>query len=436
MRSSVLAVRAKSILTLGGEAPARGEDLFAPLKKIDNAVLVVRDGLVEDVRPWGREALPAGAQVHDVGPVSLIPACINAHTHLELSHFAGRTRWGQGFAAWLLSLIPLLSEEPDEAATAALEAACADIVGAGTVHVGDFCGRRLVETAQACQAVGLGATHFCEWFGFAPPFADALRPWPPRVRDDVAILGQSGPSGTSDVNDTNGLHGPAGTSLHGSTGTNRLNDQNGPIGMACAPAGHALYSTAPEVLQDARRHCVAGNKIFSFHLAESPEETELLTTGGGSFRTCYGAVLPKNWTPPGLSPFDYALSLDLLGPGTLAVHGVHLDARERVGLAASGTALCLCPRSNQNLAVGQAPVHALFETGMLLCLGTDGLTSNTDTDVRREAVYLRETLDVPPEALVRLLTVNGAAALGLGQAGRLTPGAEAQFCILPEALEY
>ena len=58
--------------------------------------------------------------------------------------------------------------------------------------------------------------------------------------------------------------------------------------------------------------------------------------------------------------------------------------------------------------------------------------------MRQEAVYLRESLDVPPEALVRLLTVNGAAALGLGGsgAGRLTPGAPANFCLLPEALTY
>ncbi len=83
--------------------------------------------------------------------------------------------------------------------------------------------------------------------------------------------------------------------------------------------------------------------------------------------------------------------------------------------------------------MGAPPVRALMENDVLLCLGTDGLTSNTDLDVRQEAVCLREHLDVPPEALIRLLTVNGAAALGLSDAGRLTPAA---FCILPEILTY
>lgn len=88
--------------------------------------------------------------------------------------------------------------------------------------------------------------------------------------------------------------------------------------------------------------------------------------------------------------------------------------------------------------MGVAPVREMMESGALLCLGTDGLTSNRDLDVRKEAVWLRETLDVPPEALVRMLTVNGAAALnvlGCG-AGRLEKGGPADFCVLPETLTY
>ncbi|MFR8275584.1 MAG: hypothetical protein ACLU98_04320 [Desulfovibrio fairfieldensis] len=51
MPASVLAIRARTIVPLAGESPARGARLFAALKKIDNAVLLVRDGLVEDVLP-------------------------------------------------------------------------------------------------------------------------------------------------------------------------------------------------------------------------------------------------------------------------------------------------------------------------------------------------------------------------------------------------
>ena len=404
MPASVLAIRARTIVPLSGESPARGARLFAALKKIDNAVLLVRDGLVEDVLPWKNARLPAGTRVRDVGPVCLIPACVSAHAHIQLSWLAGRTLWGKGFTAWLASMIPQLGTASAAEVAAAAENACESLAASGALHVGDVGGTlrgALTLVDRACRAAGLGVSHFCEWFGFGPPFIDDERPWPPRCREELA----------------------ADPDLAG----------------RCAPAGHALYSTAPEVLRAAREHCSRNNTVFSFHLAESPEENQLLISGDGPLYDCYaGTVLPEGWRPPGMRPLAYAASLGLLGPGTLAVHGVQLDAQEVEVLAAGGTALCLCPRSNRNLGVGTPPVRALMENGGLLCLGTDGLTSNTDLDVRQEAVYLRESLDVPPEALVRLLTVNGAAALGLSDAGagRLTPGGPAAFCILPEMLTY
>ena len=79
-------------------------------------------------------------------------------------------------------------------------------------------------------------------------------------------------------------------------------------------------------------------------------------------------------------------------------------------------------------------VTALAEAGVLLCLGTDGLTSNTDLDVRQEAVALQEQ-GLSPEALVRMLTVNGAAALGRGDLGTLEPGRPARWAVLPNTWE-
>lgn len=397
----VLAIRARSIVTLAGEDPARGARLFAPLKKIDNAVLIVRDGMVEEVRPWSAGATPAGALVRDLGPVCLAPACVNAHTHLELSHLAGRTRLGKGFTPWLQSLIPLLREAPDPQAA---ENACAHMAGTGTLYAGNITGSLpggLLLADAASREAGLAVNHFCEWFGLGAPFADGVRPWPPRCRQAL--------------------------------------EDDPFLAARCAPGGHALYSTGPDILRAAKQDCARMGRIFTFHLAESPEETQLLTTGDGPLRQCYDSVvLPADWQAPGLRPLAYAFKLGLLDAGTLAVHGTQLDAQEVEVLTASGAALCLCPRSNRNLGLGVPPVRDLLESGCLLCLGTDGLTSNRDLDVRQEAVWLREHLDVPPEALVRLMTINGAEALNMLQsgAGRLEPGSPADFCVLPEALTY
>lgn len=403
--SPPVAFRARALVSLAGEGPAQGHGLFAPLARVDDALLLTRGGRIEAAGPWKGARLPVGTVVRDLGDVCLMPPLVNAHTHLQLSWLAGRTLWGGGFGAWLQSLIPQilapLHEGEAERRREAITTACAALAECGTHWLGDVGGSApgaLTAVRAACAAAGLEIRQFCEWFGFAPPLVDEVRPWPPRCRAEIAADAE--------------------------------------LEAACAPGGHALYSTGPDILQAAREWCARAGRVFSFHLAESPEETELLTRGTGPLRACYaGTVLPPGWRAPGLRPLAYALRLGLLGPGVLAVHGVQLNGEEIAALAASGAALCLCPRSNQHLGVGVAPVRQLLESGVLLCLGTDGLTSNTDLDVRKEALWLREHLDVPRRALVRLLTVNGAAALGFpAGSGTLAPGQPAAFAILPAAL--
>ncbi|MBD5608590.1 MAG: amidohydrolase family protein, partial [Desulfovibrio sp.] len=130
-------------------------------------------------------------------------------------------------------------------------------------------------------------------------------------------------------------------------------------------------------------------------------------------------------------PAVYAQSLSLLGPGTLAIHGVRLSRDDIALLGKTGTALCLCPRSNASIGVGQAPIDALLESDVLLCLGTDGLTSCPDLEVRNEIKYLRHERDLPLAALLRMATANGATALGFdyGQFA-LRVGAPAAFALL------
>ena len=123
-------IRARTILDMLGERPATGRDLFRPLRGLDNAALLVRGGRVLDVLPWKSVRVPAATPVTDMGDVTLMPGCINAHCHLQLSHTAGRTLFGAGFTAWLRSLIALLREEHDGTA---LALACRGLLEQGLV---------------------------------------------------------------------------------------------------------------------------------------------------------------------------------------------------------------------------------------------------------------------------------------------------------------
>jgi cytosine/adenosine deaminase-related metal-dependent hydrolase len=93
---------------------------------------------------------------------------------------------------------------------------------------------------------------------------------------------------------------------------------------------------------------------------------------------------------------------------------------EEVGLLAeTGTKVVLCPRSNRNLEVGEAPLSLYARHGVEVALGTDSRASSPDLDVKQEALFLWGKAD--PRLLVRALTRGGYRALGL-PTPRLTRG--------------
>lgn len=71
-----------------------------------------------------------------------------------------------------------------------------------------------------------------------------------------------------------------------------------------------------------------------------------------------------------------------LGPQTIAVHCVHVDRAERDLLKRTGTIVVHNPQSNMNNAVGVAPIPEMLKQGILVGLGTDGMTANMRDEVR------------------------------------------------------
>jgi cytosine/adenosine deaminase-related metal-dependent hydrolase len=163
---------------------------------------------------------------------------------------------------------------------------------------------------------------------------------------------------------------------------------------------------------------VASGEVLSIHVAESEEESQLLRDGTGPFKDFLierGAWDP-GWKPPGQTPVAYLERLGVLTPRTLAVHCVHLDHQDMSRLQARGVTVVTCPRSNQRLGVGTAPVPKLLSAGIPVALGTDSMASAPDVDVFTEVAFLRQ--DHPglsPAAALRIATLNGARALGMAQ---------------------
>jgi 5-methylthioadenosine/S-adenosylhomocysteine deaminase len=113
--------------------------------------------------------------------------------------------------------------------------------------------------------------------------------------------------------------------------------------------------------------------------------------------------------------------LGLLGPHTCIAHGIHLSAAERALLAARGAHICTCPSSNLKLASGIAGVPELVAAGVSVAIGADGAPCNNNLDgfLELRLVALLHKPRFGPRALpapevVRMATMGGATALGLG----------------------
>ncbi len=103
-------------------------------------------------------------------------------------------------------------------------------------------------------------------------------------------------------------------------------------------------------------------------------------------------------------------------------------------LAGRGVAVAVCPRSNRRLGVGLPPVPAMLAAGVALALGTDSLASAGSLDLMDDvAVLHREFPTLDPAHLVRMATLGGARALGLGDLGTIEPGKRAALAYAPAA---
>jgi 5-methylthioadenosine/S-adenosylhomocysteine deaminase len=133
----------------------------------------------------------------------------------------------------------------------------------------------------------------------------------------------------------------------------------------------------------------------------------------------------------GQRPLARLHALGLVAPDLLAVHMTQLDPAEINAFAAAGGHVVHCPESNLKLASGVCPAQTLLAAGVNVALGTDGAASNNDLDMigeMRTAALLGKLASddasaLPAHTVLRMATLNGASALGLGeQTGSLVPG--------------
>ena len=327
-------------------------------------ITLADDGTILDLVP----GVPIGAPaVEDL----VVPGVINAHTHLELDGLP--TLRAASFLDWLAALREHLPA-PDPGPRAAHALAALGCAWVGDVSNGAATGDWLV-------AAGLAGVVHHEHLGTDAAAVDHL------LR--VEVVGD-------------------------------------PIGPQVTrwPTAHALISTGPSAVA----HLLSGppgRPPASLHLGESVDEAEFVRDAAGRHADLLDA-LGRNWrgghrrAPRPVALLD---ALGVLGPRLLAVHGVFLDAADCADFARTGGRLCLCPRSNLNVAGRLPDVPAWLRSGVPLALGTDSRASAESLDVLAEIPVLAAAFpDVDATVWLGLATHRGATAAGAIGFGAVLPG--------------
>jgi cytosine/adenosine deaminase-related metal-dependent hydrolase len=363
----------------------------------DGAVLVDGRGLIREVGP--RSAVQAGGDIARVhfGDALLLPGLVNVHTHPELTAMRGLLE-DLPFHLW----IPRLRAAKDGAAlseedlAACARWACLEAVAAGITTLGatEDSGAAL----DAMREAGLRGTVYREVFGPDPAHA---APALARLRERVDAMRA------------------------------RETDL---VRTGVSP--HAPYTVSDELFGAVAAYAAAEGLPVAVHAAEAEAERHLVTAGTGPFAAglrTRGIATPRR----ARSTIELLDATGILGRSPLLIHCVDVDADDRRRIADAGAAVAHCPIANARLGHGIAPVVELLESGVTVGLGSDSVASNNRMDMLEEArvaqlmqrARLASAGALTPDRLLRLATLDGAAALGVhDRAGSLEPGKDADLC--------
>jgi aminodeoxyfutalosine deaminase len=364
----------------------------------------IQDGWVEVDR--GRIVGVGGPQTPNTEPVTrhaeteprtenheprtaILPALINAHTHLELSWMRGRVPPSESMGRWIQALMTLRrAETPSDTMQ---RQAAADAVGearaSGTVACGDI--GNTVIAADVLADAGMPAVLFHELIGFGPGDGRG------RARDGALRVTQA---------------------------------VRPPVRPGLAP--HAPYSVSPDLFRAVADEAAEHGLPSSVHLAESPEEVDFLRTGRGAIADTLKELGAWNdaWSPPGVDPAAYLDQLGVLRPGLLVVHATQLAPPALSRLADRGCVIVSCPRSNRWVGAGDPPLDDFYASGAPVTFGTDSLASAPDLDMFAELAAARALSSVPAAKLLESATLTAARALGFGDdLGSIAPGKRADL---------
>jgi len=336
---------------------------------IENGCVVIEGNRIMEIS--GAGTTTRQGRIIDHGPGVLMPALVNAHTHVALSD-STRSHASEGFIKWVECLIQDRNRQTREESEKTVQNAVLALKGSGTALVGEFGPH--IPVARSFETAGLHANIWMECLGND-------RELPPLPENGNTVR-------------------------H-------------------AWAAHAPHTTSPTLLKRVQETDARLGQRFCLHLAESLKELEFLQEGKGAwadFMTRMGIDF-SGWYGFGKRPVEMALEMGLLNENTLAVHLLEITSKEMSEVAQTGAHVCLCPRSNRMLHRKLPDIEGFLKLGIQPAIGTDSLASTPTLSLFDEMRFIHEHFpNLDPDVILKMGTVNGARAMDHPNMGTLRPG--------------
>ena len=370
-------VRARTVVTMDGPP-------------IENGAVVVREHQILDVGRFDEIKTHNAGEIIDLGDQLLLPGLINAHCHLDYTCLRGKIPPQKSFADWIRAINAEKTKLSAQDYVSSIGEGFAEAKRFGTIGIANL-------TAFPDLIPQIDAPIRTWWFA---ELIDVRTPERPRELVDHAI-----------------------ESLR--TVPN----------WGLAP--HALFTASAELYCHCEEMAQQNNVPLTTHLAESREEMEMFHDAAGplyEFLKSIGRPMNDCGNETPLKHFftvrdsSAALRSARRDNNWLVAHLNELTDSDFELLERSKTRFHVVhsPRSHHYFNHSRFPLERLHCLGFNVCLGTDSLASNENLSLFAEMrAFQKEFPDVSPEEILKMVTVNPAAALHReNMIGRIRPG----FC--------
>lgn len=361
---------------------------------IEGGAVTISGGRITGV--GNRGATCSGAE-EDFGEAVILPGLVNAHTHLELTHLAGRVRPAPDFIDWLRRIyrVNIASPVDDDSIRKSVADGIARSLGAGVTALGDIT-RHPTVTRPVLAEHSLAGVSFGE----------------------ITAVGKR-----------RGLL-PERLAAASIPGVARSE-------VVAGISPHAPYTVEPDAMRACADIARRDRLPVCVHVAETPFEEEFTRNAAGPFADylrelhLWDEKIPAS----GCSPVELVERCGLLGRRTILAHANYVSDEDIARIAASSASVAYCPRTHAAFEHEPHRFREMMAAGITVAVGTDSLASNPTLSVLEELRFLHQHHpDVITETLLSMGTRMGSAALGLdGKTGFLSPGMRADLVVLPLA---